>query len=61
MDQKKETILPLLYIDFLYQETNEQAIYLQQYYYTQQRDTQPVVTDNRLLKDTNFLDNMNET
>lgn len=62
MDQNKETIYPLVNIDFLYQSPKEQAIFFT-FLITiiQQRDTIPKVTDNKLLIDTNFLDNMNET
>lgn len=62
LDQNKENIYPLVNIDFLNKETDEQAI-LATFKITviQQRDTQPIKTDSKLLTDTNYLDNVNET
>jgi hypothetical protein len=62
LDQNKENIYPLVNIDFINKETEEQAI-ITTFKITviQQRDTQPVKTNNKLLSDTNYLDNVNET
>jgi hypothetical protein len=61
MDQNKENIYPLVNI-VLSKETDEQAI-MTSFKITviQQRDTQPTKTNNKLLNDTNYLDNVNET
>jgi hypothetical protein len=62
LDQNKENIYPLVNIDFINKETEEQAI-ITTFKITviQQRDTQPIKTNNKLLSDTNYLDNVNET
>ena len=62
LDQNKENIYPLVNIDFINKETDEQVI-LVTYKITviQQRDSQPIKTNNKLLTDTNYLDNVNET
>ena len=62
LDQNKENIYPLVNIDFLNKETDEQVI-LASFKITviQQRDKQPNKTDSKLLTDTNYLDNVNET
>jgi hypothetical protein len=61
LDQNKENIYPLVNIDFINKETEEQAI-ITTFKITviQQRDTQHQ-TNNKLLSDTNYLDNVNET
>jgi hypothetical protein len=61
LDQNKENIYPLVNIDFINKETEEQAI-ITTFKITviQQRDTQPIKTNNKLLSDTNYLD-VNET
>jgi hypothetical protein len=62
MDQNKENIYPLVNIHFLGKGTEEQVIPLTfKITVIQQRDTQPVKTDNKLMTDTNYLDNVNET
>lgn len=62
LDQNKENIYPLANIDFINKETEDQAI-ITTFKITviQQRDTQPIRTNNKLLNDTNYLDNVNET
>lgn len=62
LDQNKENIYPLVNIDFINKETDEQVI-LATFKLTviQQRDTQPIKTNNKLLTETNYLDNVNET
>ena len=62
LDQNKENIYPLVNIDFINKETEDQAI-ITTFKITviQQRDTQPIKTNNKLLTDTNYLDNVNET
>jgi hypothetical protein len=62
LDQNKENIYPLVNIDFIDKDTLEDVI-LGSFKITviQQRDTQPIKTDSKLLRDTNYLDNVNET
>jgi hypothetical protein len=50
LDQNKENIYPLVNIDFINKETEEQAI-ITTFKITviQQRDTQPIKTNNKLL------------
>jgi len=62
LDQNKENIYPLVNIDFLNKETDDQAIQTTfKITVIQQRDTLPIKTDNKLLNETNYLDNVNET
>lgn len=62
LDQNKENIYPLVNIDFINKETTPQAIFATfKIIVIQQRDTRPVSTNNKLLTDTNYLDNVNET
>lgn len=62
MDANKENIYPLVNIDVLNKTTFEDAISVE-YKMTivQQRDIKPTATDSKLLNDSNFLDNINET
>jgi hypothetical protein len=62
MDQNKENIYPLVNLDFINKETDEQVITTTfKITVIQQRDSQPIKTDSKLLLDTNYLDNVNET
>jgi hypothetical protein len=62
MDQNKENIYPLVNLDFIKKGTDEQAIIVSfKITVIQQRDSQPIKTNNKLLTDTNYLDNVNET
>lgn len=62
LDQNKENIYPLVNLDFLNKETLPDVI-LATFKITviQQRDTQPIKTDSKLLTNVNYLDNVNET
>jgi len=62
IDANKENIYPLVNIDLLTSEVLEDAI-IASYKVTviSQRDIQPKKTNNKLLTDTNYLDNINET
>jgi hypothetical protein len=62
LDQNKENIYPLVNIDFLGKGTETQVLELTfKITVIQQRDSQPIKTDSKLLVDTNYLDNVNET
>lgn len=62
LDQNKENIYPLVNVDLLNKDTDEQAIYATfKITVIQQRDIIPTKTDNKLLTDVNYLDNVNET
>jgi len=62
IDANKENIYPLVNIDLLTSEVLDDAI-IASYKVTvlSQRDIQPKKTNNKLLTDTNYLDNINET
>jgi hypothetical protein len=60
MDQNKENIYPLVNIDFL-GETDEQAIMTSFKITVIQPRHAANKTNNKLLNDTNYLDNVNET
>ena len=62
LDQNKENIYPLVNIDLLNKEPQDDVIIVSfKITVIQQRDTQPVKTDSKLLTNTNYLDNVNET
>jgi hypothetical protein len=62
LDQNKENIYPLVNIDFINKSTESDVIFTTfKITVIQQRDTQPIKTDNKLLADINYLDNVNET
>ena len=62
LDLNKENIYPLVNVDMINSSIEEQVIIV---VFTitiiQQRDKRPVKTDSKLLADTNYLDNINET
>lgn len=62
VDIQKENIYPLVAINYVETDPEEDSVIG---YFDiqalQQRDVEPSVTDNKLLIDTNFIDNMNET
>ena len=62
IDFNKENIYPLVNIDFISTNPQEQNI-LADFEITiiQQRDIKPRRTDSKLLEDSNFIDNINET
>lgn len=62
MDANKENLYPLVNIDL--RETDIQTdVFIVSYKITilQQRDVKPIKTNSKLLNDTNFIDNINET
>lgn len=62
MDMNKENIYPLVNIDLT--ETNIETDVVDLTFRitcVQQRDVKPKVTDNKLLSNTNYIDNLNET
>ena len=62
LDLNKENIYPLVNVDMINSSVEEQVIII---VFTitiiQQRDKRPTKTDSKLLADTNYLDNINET
>lgn len=62
MDINQENIYPLVNIDLKNSDVNEQEV-IGEFEITvvQQRDTRPIKLDNKLLSNTNYLDNVNET
>ena len=62
LDQNKENVYPLVNVDMTNTVVEEQVIIVT-FIMTivQQRDTRPVKTDSKLLDDSNYLDNINET
>jgi len=62
IDGNKENIYPLVNIDFKNSSIEEQIV-IGSFEITvvQQRDIRPIKTDSKLLNDTNYLDNINET
>lgn len=62
LDLNKENIYPLVNIDMINSFIEEQVIIvIFNMTILQQRDKRPVKTDSKLLGDTNYLDNINET
>lgn len=62
MDSNKENIYPLVNIDMLNSVVQSDVIVVSfEITIVQQRDKRPVKTDSKLLGDTNYLDNVNET
>jgi hypothetical protein len=62
IDLNKENIYPLVNVDMLSFNTEDDVLsYNFRITIVQQRDIQPRKTDSKLLDDTNYLDNMNET
>jgi len=62
IDGNKENIYPLINIDLKQSDVNGDIVIVSfEITAVQQRDIKPVVTDSKLLNDTNYLDNLNET
>lgn len=62
MDSNKENVYPLVNIDMLNSVVQSDVIVVSfEITIVQQRDKRPVKTDSKLLGDTNYLDNVNET
>ncbi|MEN9655443.1 MAG: hypothetical protein RL311_351 [Bacteroidota bacterium] len=62
MDSNKENVYPLVNIDMLNSVVQNDVIVVSfEITIVQQRDKRPVKTDSKLLNDTNYLDNVNET
>jgi len=62
MDSNKENIYPLVNLDLRETETQDQAIIFSfRITVVQQRDIKPIKTDSKLLSNTNYIDNLNET
>jgi hypothetical protein len=62
IDSNKENIYPLVNIDMLNSVVQNDVIVVSfEITIVQQRDKRPVKTDSKLLNDTNYLDNVNET
>jgi hypothetical protein len=62
MDSNKENIYPLVNLDLRETETQDQVIVFSfRITIVQQRDIKPIKTDSKLLENTNYVDNLNET
>lgn len=62
MDNNKENIYPLVNIDYKGQKPDEQVLILDfEITIVQQRNTGVIKTDSKLLDNTNYIDNLNET
>jgi hypothetical protein len=62
IDSNKENIYPLVNLDLKETETQDQAIiFTFRITIVQQRDIKPIKTDSKLLTNTNYVDNLNET
>lgn len=62
MDSNKENVYPLVNIDMINSVVQSDVIVVSfEITIVQQRDKRPVKTDSKLLGDTNYLDNVNET
>lgn len=62
IDLNKENVYPLVNVDMINSFVEEQVIIvIFNMTILQQRDTRPVKTDSKLLGDTNYIDNINET
>lgn len=62
IDYNKENIYPLVNIDIQDSEVQTDIVVVSfQITIVQQRDVRPVVTNSKLMDDTNFIDNINET
>ena len=62
IDSNKENIYPLVNLDLRETETQDQAIVFSfRITILQQRDIKPIKIDSKLLSNTNYVDNLNET
>jgi hypothetical protein len=62
IDSNKENIYPLVNLDLRETETQDQAIIFSfRITILQQRDIKPIKIDSKLLSNTNYVDNLNET
>jgi hypothetical protein len=62
IDSNKENIYPLVNLDLRETETQDQAIVFSfRITILQQRDIKPIKIDSKLLSNTNYIDNLNET
>lgn len=62
MDANKENVYPLVNIDMLSSTIQSDVVIVSfEISIVQQRDKRPVKTDSKLLDDTNYIDNVNET
>ena len=62
IDSNKENIYPLVNLDLRETETQDQAIIFSfRITILQQRDIKPIKIDSKLLSNTNYIDNLNET
>jgi len=62
IDSNKENIYPLVNLDLRETETQDQAIVFSfRITILQQRDIKPIKIDSKLLRNTNYVDNLNET
>ena len=59
----KENIYPIVNIDMTETDVSENQVIVVSFLITvlQQRDVRPVKTNSKLLEDTNYIDNLNET
>lgn len=62
LDLNKENVYPLVNVDMINSFVEEQVIIvIFNMTILQQRDTRPIKTDSKLLRDSNYIDNINET
>jgi len=62
IDGNKENVYPLVNVDLKQSDVNGDVVIISfEITVVQQRETNPKATDSKLLNDTNYLDNLNET